>query len=103
MIICQDMLGCDTVLIIHHTDCGGQHAAYHPAALLEHGKYLSKETFGVGEGGINMQPIYPGMLDAAVKDDVEALRGNPKVKSSTAIYGLVCDTATGKLREVCRG
>ena len=55
MVICQDMLGCDTVLVIHHTDCGGQHASWHPAALLEHAKHLAKEVAGVGEGGINMQ------------------------------------------------
>jgi carbonic anhydrase len=22
--VCQDLLGCNTILVIHHTDCGGQ-------------------------------------------------------------------------------
>jgi carbonic anhydrase len=55
MIICQDMLECNTVLVIHHTDCGGQHAVFHPAAVVEHAKHLAKHVLDVGEGGINMQ------------------------------------------------
>lgn len=103
MIICQDMLGCDTVLVIHHTDCGGQHAVFHPATLAEHAKHLAKEVLNVGEGGINMEPIYPGMMDQSVRDDVNKLRQNARVKPSTSIYGLVFDTSTGQLREVCKG
>lgn len=103
MIICQDMLDCDTVLVIHHTDCGGQHAVFHPAALAEHAKHIAKEMLDVGPGGLNMQPIYPGQLETSVKDDVAALRADPKIKATTRLYGLVFDTATGKLHEVCRG
>ena len=103
MIICQDMLGCDTVLVIHHTDCGGQHAVFHPAALAEHAKHVAKEVFDLGPGGINMQPIYPLSLETSVNEDVEALRSDPKIKPTTRLYGLVFDTETGKLHEVCRG
>ena len=101
MIVCQDVLGCDTVLVIHHTDCGGQAALFHPATLLEHGKHLAKEKLGIRPGGMNMQPIV--QLDQSVRDDVAALRADPKIKSTTHLYGLVFDTDTGRLREVCQG
>lgn len=29
MVICQDLLECDHMLVIHHTDCGGQVARYY--------------------------------------------------------------------------
>ena len=102
MIICQDMLGCEAVLVVHHTDCGAQHAPLHPAALLEHAKAKAAEVLGVGPGGINMQPIYPGMEDQAVRDDVGKLRGEARIKPTTALHGCVLDTASGRLREVCR-
>lgn len=111
MIICQDILGCDTAVAMHHTDCGGQHAVFHPASLSEHAKYLAFEKLGLAwtdeatkeaqkQGIINMQPIYPGQLDQSVRDDVAALRAHPNIKPTTNVYGLVLDTATGKLRQV---
>jgi carbonic anhydrase len=24
LLVCQDLLGCDTIMVVHHTDCGGQ-------------------------------------------------------------------------------
>lgn len=47
-----------------------------------------------------MQPIYE--LDKSVRDDVEMLRHCGKINASTALYGLVFETASGALREVCR-
>lgn len=40
-----------TQQVIHHTDCGGHAALYHPATLIEHAKAKAKELLGVGEGG----------------------------------------------------
>jgi len=102
-IICQDMLECDTILCIHHTDCGGQHAVFHPAALAEHVKAKAQELLGLGPGGINMQPIYPGMLEESVREDVSKLRAESRIKASTSLFGLVLDTASGRLKEVCKG
>jgi hypothetical protein len=44
------LAGCQ-VFVIHHTDCGGHAALYHPASLLEHAKAKAKEVLGVGQGG----------------------------------------------------
>ncbi|GAB4814315.1 hypothetical protein N2152v2_001361 [Parachlorella kessleri] len=99
LIVCQDVLGCDKIYVIHHTDCGGHAALYHPASFLEHAKYKAKEVLGVGEGGINMHPVYG--LDQSVREDVEKLRKDDKIKLSTALYGLVFETESGALREVC--
>lgn len=47
-----------------------------------------------------MEPIV--QLETSVKEDVEKLRRSDKVKLSTQLYGLVFETETGALREVCR-
>lgn len=62
MIIAQDVMGCDTVLLIHHTDCGGQAAVFHPSTLAEHAKHVAAAAVGLGPGGLDMQPILPGAL-----------------------------------------
>lgn len=33
LIVCQDVLGCNTILVIHHTDCEQRTAAYVLRAL----------------------------------------------------------------------
>ncbi|KAL4428486.1 hypothetical protein ABPG75_002575 [Micractinium tetrahymenae] len=96
MIVCQDVLDCNTILVIHHTDCGAHAALFHPTSAGEH--LMSK--MGLGEICINMQPIYD--LDQSVRDDVSKLRSDSHIRASTAIYGLVFETATGELREVCQ-
>ena len=47
-----------------------------------------------------MQPVYT--LEGSVRSDVAALRADAHVRASTRLYGLLLDTATGALREVCR-
>ncbi|KAL4439190.1 hypothetical protein ABPG77_004092 [Micractinium sp. CCAP 211/92] len=91
MIVCQDVLSCNTILVIHHTDCGAHAALFHLTSAGEH----LKSKLGLG---INMHPIYD--LDQSVRDDVSKLRADSHIKASTAIYGLVFETATGELREV---
>jgi len=51
MIVCQDVLSCNTVLVIHHTDCGAHAALFHPASLLEHAKAKADELLGTQTGG----------------------------------------------------
>jgi hypothetical protein len=47
-----------------------------------------------------MHPIVE--LEESVREDVAMLRRSDKVHLSTALYGLVLDTESGQLREVCR-
>lgn len=51
MIICQDLLHCDTVFIIHHTDCGGQNVLFCAQAVGEHVKHKAKEVLGLDTEG----------------------------------------------------
>lgn len=46
-----------------------------------------------------MKPILG--LEASVRDDMAALRKDRRIKPSISIYGLIIDTSTGRLREVC--
>lgn len=66
MIVCQDVLQCDTVLVIHHTDCGAHAALYHPTAVAEHAKAKADQALGTHLGG------EPG---AAAAISCTALRG----------------------------
>ncbi|KAI7841095.1 hypothetical protein COHA_005321 [Chlorella ohadii] len=100
LIVCQDVLSCNTIFVIHHTDCGAHAALYHPSAVVEHAKAKIDEALGTNLGGINMHPIYD--LDQSVRDDVAKLRAEKRVKPDTAIYGLVFQTESGQLREICR-
>jgi hypothetical protein len=36
MQVCVDLLDCDTIVVVHHTDCGGQ------AAVREHSKLMGR-------------------------------------------------------------
>ncbi len=94
--ISERLLGTDTVLVIHHTDCGmltfsndqirGQikrelgDAAY---AVAEHTDFL---------------PF--GDLEQSVRDDVAALKASPLVPDTVAVYGFIYDVHTGKLTQV---
>lgn len=49
--MCQEVLGCDTVLVIHHTDCGAHAALFNPAAAAEHAKAKADQLLGAETGG----------------------------------------------------
>jgi len=98
LMVCQDLLKCDTVLVVHHTDCGGQHALTNLVLVMEHAKAKIGHALGKDTGGTDMHPIVG--LEESVRQDVDALRKNEKIKRSTAIYGFTLDTATGVLSAV---
>lgn len=49
--MCQDVLHCDTVLVVHHTDCGAHAALFHPASADEHAAAKADELLGTQTGG----------------------------------------------------
>jgi hypothetical protein len=49
--VCQDVLSCDTVLVIHHTDCGAHAALFHTSSVAEHAKSKADELLGTHTGG----------------------------------------------------
>ena len=45
------MIVCDTVLVIHHSDCGAHAALFHPSAVAEQAKAKADELLGTHTGG----------------------------------------------------
>lgn len=49
--MCQHVLDCNVILVIHHTDCGAHAALYNPTAVAEHAKAKADELLGTHLGG----------------------------------------------------
>jgi carbonic anhydrase len=122
MVICQDLLDCTHMLVIHHTDCGGQ------AALRRKPEWQKKLTQRISKhSSLPMQALFfsvwwasyitppfirraieyllvrpiPDLVDSVV-EDVKLLRNAPNIDPSLKIYGLLYSTDTGRLTELCR-
>jgi carbonic anhydrase len=92
LIISEELLGTDTVFVVHHTECG---------MLTFSNEQLAsrlRDRFGVDPGSTDYLPFSD--LDQSVRDDVATLRTNPFIPDAVDIRGFVYDVHTGRLREV---
>ncbi len=124
LVVCQDLLGCHTVVVMHHTDCGGQEAARRHQELQGKlwGHYMRSPSAGWWLRGATyvayyaatllprmlrrkvfdavVHPIYD--LPTSVRADVRALRASPVVHPTTSLYGCVYRVEDGGLDVVAR-
>lgn len=121
MVICQDLLKCDRVLVIHHTDCGGQalvrehdkvfqevhenvtHNASLPTKVVWNAAWYSsylvpKFIRRYAESKV-VHPI-PDLYQSVV-DDVKSLRMAPNIKKETKLYGAMYSTDSGEVTPLC--
>ena len=118
----KDLLDCDTVMIIHHTDCGGQAVVRRYDELMSklfshfsrasswtsrflgktswYSSYLLPKSIRRKLTDKVLFPIYD--LNQSVLDDMKALRKSSVVNRSTSIHGYIYDTETGKLETVAQ-
>ncbi|KAH7370340.1 carbonic anhydrase [Rhexocercosporidium sp. MPI-PUGE-AT-0058] len=95
-IICMDtLLGVQSVIVVHHTDCGLTHLTDTSirASLLAKDPSLESSISNMEFGEITDIP-------AAVLEDVAFLRDSPLIDDSIPIYGCVYDIGSGLVSEV---
>lgn len=96
LVISEELLGADTILVIHHTDCG----------MLTFNNEQLREKIGQDLGAVAQQSaeqidFLPFTdLAASVRTDVATIKGSPLIPQSIAVYGLIYDVRTGKLEVV---
>lgn len=96
LVISEELLGTDTILVIHHTDCG----------MLTFGNEQLREKVGHDLGAaaqqaadqIDFLPFTD--LAASVRADVEAIKNSPLIPQNVPVFGLIYDVRTGKLEVI---
>lgn len=122
MIICWDLLECDHMLVIHHTDCGGQALVRRKEDWQRHmyqdiSKYASLPVKALFYSFWWTSYLVPPIIRRAVEnilarpirdlpesvvEDVKLLRMAPHIPPHLKLYGLLYSTETGRLTEMCR-
>jgi carbonic anhydrase len=122
LVVCQDLLDCHTVLVIHHTDCGGQEVARRHLEVKNklwdhlmhapHASWALRMASRVAYYGSMrvppfmrqwafkavVHPIYG--LEKELHDDLVALRRSSLINPDTALYGLIYFVHNGALKLV---
>lgn len=94
--ISERLLGTDTVIVIHHTDCGM--LTFSNDQIRDRIKReLGEAAYAVAEH-TNFLP-FPD-LEQSVRDDVAAIKASPLIPKNIPVYGFIYDVHTGKLAQV---
>ncbi len=92
LIISEQLLGTQTIVILHHTDCGMLTFTNDQI----HQKI--KQELLADSDHIAFLPFSD--LDQSVRDDIAFLRSSPLIPEQIEIVGFVYDVKTGKLHKV---
>lgn len=92
LIISEQLLGTDTIVIVHHTDCGM--LTFTDATL----RSQLRSELHADADSIAFLPFDD--LEQSVRDDIAFLRSSPFIPESIDIQGFVYDVKTGKLHAV---
>ncbi|GCE16121.1 beta-class carbonic anhydrase [Tengunoibacter tsumagoiensis] len=92
LIISEQLLGTQTIVIIHHTDCG-------MLTFSDDGiHHKIKQELHADADHIAFLPFTD--LEQSVRDDIAFLQGSPLIPDSIEIKGFIYDVTTGKLHTV---
>ncbi|KAH8705415.1 carbonic anhydrase [Talaromyces proteolyticus] len=91
------VFGIDTVVIIHHTDCGLTHNT-------EESIRTSLKTMFPGKQETIENTEFGAIenLEQSVVDDIQFLKYSPLIRKEIVLKGFVYDIHTGKLKEICK-
>ncbi|HET8911547.1 MAG TPA: carbonic anhydrase [Ktedonobacteraceae bacterium] len=92
LVISEQLLGTNTIVILHHTDCGMLTFSNEDI----HGKI--KNELGADADHIAFLPFKN--LEQSVRDDVAFLQGSALIPNNITIKGFIYDVKTGKLQPV---
>lgn len=90
IIVANNVLDCDRILIMQHTQCGMA------AATLESVRNIVQANTGVDASQFSPSVIENQMAKLTL--DVETLRNNPMLKSNAVIQGAMYHVETGKVQ-----
>jgi carbonic anhydrase len=94
--ISERLLGTDTIVVIHHTDCGM--LTFRNDQIRDQIKReLGDAAYAVAEQ-TDFLPFSD--LEQSVRDDVAAIKASPLIPDNITVYGFVYDVHTGKLAQV---
>lgn len=96
LVISQQLLGTDTVLVIHHADCGM--LTFTNDQLRE--RVTGELGPGAADAAADMDFLPFTDLAQSVRDDVAALKASPLLPDALPVYGLIYDVYTGRLQVV---
>lgn len=91
--ISERLLGTDTIVVIHHTDCGM--LTFSNDDIRD---TIQKDLGDVAHKAATQIDFLPfSDLNRSVRDDVVAIQSSPLIPNSIPVYGFVYDVRTGKL------
>ena len=89
LVISEQLLGTNTVVVIHHTDCGM--LTFSNSDL----RTKIKQDLHADADSIDFLPF--GNLEQSVRDDVATLKASPLIPDNIEISGFIYDVESGKL------
>ena len=92
LVISEQLLGTNTVVVIHHTDCGM--LTFSNADL--RGKL--RQELGANADHIDFLPFKD--LEQSVRDDVATIKASPLIPDNIEVNGFIYDVRSGKLSPV---
>ncbi len=92
LIISEQLLATDTIVVIHHTDCG--------MLTFSNEDLRSKlqQEFHASADTIDFLPFKD--LEQSVRDDIATIKASPFIPDSITIAGFIYDVHTGKIHPV---
>ena len=92
LVISQQLLGTNTVVVIHHTDCGM--LTFSNADL----RAKLRKELGANADNIDFLPFKD--LEQSVRDDVATIKASPLIPKNIEVSGFIYDVRSGKLSPV---
>jgi len=92
LVISEQLLGTNTIVVIHHTDCGM--LTFSNADL----RTKLKQELHTDADHIDFLPFTD--LEQSVRDDVTTLKASPLIPNNVEISGFIYDVRSGKLLPV---
>ncbi|HTI15470.1 MAG TPA: carbonic anhydrase [Dictyobacter sp.] len=92
LVISEQLLGTETIVILHHTDCG-------MLTFTDDGLHTQlKNALHADADHIAFLPFHD--LEQSVRDDIAFLRSSSLIPTTIIIRGFIYDVKTGKLHEI---
>ena len=92
IIVSQQLLGTNTIAVIHHTDCGMLTFSNNDL------QQKLQQEFHADASHIDFQPF--SNLEQSVRDDIATIKASPFILPETTIAGFIYNVHTGKISPV---
>lgn len=95
-------LGCEEIMVVHHSDCGLCHMEAHHFEDLMREKGVTDEALEQAAQFVNLDEFLHGFddIEADVQRMVEAIKQHPLMPRNLVVRGFMIDSLTGELTEV---